>query len=73
VPQAWDVRYDPVQVEANYDGMTVSELRRLKDPETENSELKGLLVDATLERSFCAIGSSTMASAGLQGLLAKNS
>lgn len=58
---------------AKYGGMTVSELRRLKDLETENAELKRLLADAMLERALCAIGSSTMASAGLKGLLAKNS
>ena len=43
-----------------YGGMTVSELRRLKDLETENAELKRLLADAMLDN------------AGLKGLLAKN-
>ena len=46
---------------AEYGGMTVSELRRLKDLEAENSELKRLLADAMLDN------------AGLKGLLAKNS
>ena len=46
---------------AKYGGMTVSELRRLKDLEAENSELKRLLADAMLDN------------AGLKGLLAKNS
>lgn len=44
---------------AKYGGMTVSELRRLKDLEAENSELKRLLADAMLDN------------AGLKGLLAK--
>ena len=44
-----------------YGGMTVSELRRLKDLEAENAELKRLLADAILDN------------AGLKGLLAKNS
>ena len=44
-----------------YGGMTVSELRRLKDLEAENAELKRLLADAMLDN------------AGLKGLLAKNS
>ena len=43
---------------AKYGGMTVSELRRLKDLETENSELKRLL--------------AMLDNAGLKGLLAKN-
>ena len=46
---------------AKYGGMKVSELRRLKDLEAENSELKRLLADAMLDN------------AGLKGLLAKNS
>ena len=46
---------------AKYGGMTVSELRRLKDLESENAELKRLLADAMLDN------------AGLKGLLAKNS
>lgn len=46
---------------AKYGGMTVSELRRLKDLEAENSELKRLLADAMLDN------------AGLTGLLAKSS
>ncbi|MTH94706.1 transposase, partial [Roseibium sp. RKSG952] len=46
---------------AKYGGMTVSELRRLKDLEAENSALKRLLADAMLDN------------AGLKGLLAKNS
>ena len=46
---------------AKYSGMTVSELRRLKDLEAENSELKRLLADAMLDN------------VGLKGLLAKNS
>lgn len=46
---------------SKYGGMTVSELRRLKDLEAENSELKRLLTDAMLDN------------AGLKGLLAKNS
>ena len=46
---------------AKYGGMTVSELRRLKDLEAENAELKRLLADAILDN------------AGLKGLLAKNS
>ena len=44
---------------AKYGGMTVSELRRLKDLEAENAELKRLLGDAMLDN------------AGLKGLLAK--
>ncbi len=43
-----------------YGGLQVSELRRLKDLEAENAELKRLLVDAMLDN------------AGLKGLLAKN-
>ena len=46
---------------AKYGGMTVSELRRLKELEAENAELKRLLADAMLDN------------AGLKGLLAKNS
>ena len=46
---------------AKYGGMKVFELRRLKDIEAENSELKRLLADAMLDNS------------GLKGLLAKNS
>jgi len=46
---------------AKYGGMTISEMRRLKDLEAENSELKRLLADAVLDN------------AGLKGLLAKNS
>ena len=46
---------------SRYGGMQVSELRRLKDLETENAELKRLLADAMLDN------------AGLKGLLAKNS
>jgi putative transposase len=44
-----------------YGGMEVSELRRLKDLEAQNAELKRLLADAMLDN------------AGLKGLLAKNS
>ncbi|MEM6304398.1 MAG: IS3 family transposase [Pseudomonadota bacterium] len=44
---------------AKYGGMTVSELRRLKDLEAENSELKRLLADAMLDN------------AGLKGLPGK--
>ncbi|MFC4215311.1 transposase [Pseudophaeobacter arcticus] len=43
---------------AKYGGMTVSELRRLKDLEAENTERKRLLADAMLDN------------AGLKGLLA---
>lgn len=46
---------------AKYGGMTVSELRRLKDLKAENSELKNLLADAMLDN------------ASLKVLLAKNS
>jgi putative transposase len=46
---------------ARYAGMTVSELRRLKDLEVENSELKRLLADALLDND------------GLKGLLEKDS
>ena len=46
---------------SRYGGMQVSELRRLKDLEAENAELKRLLADAMLDNS------------GLKGLLAKNS
>jgi len=46
---------------ARYGGMGVSELRRLRDLETENAELKRLLEDAMLDN------------AGLKGLLAKGS
>jgi putative transposase len=45
---------------SKYGGLQVSELRRLKDLEAENSELKRLLADAMLDN------------AGLKGLLAKN-
>jgi len=45
---------------SKYGGMQVSELRRLKDLEAENGELKRLLADAMLDN------------AGLKGLLAKN-
>lgn len=47
--------------ESRYGGMQVSELRRLKDLEAENAELKRLLADTMLDN------------AGLRGLLAKNS
>ena len=47
--------------QSKYGGMTVSELRRLKDLEAKNSELKRLLADAMLDN------------AGLKDLLAKNS
>ena len=46
---------------SRYGGMQVSELRRLKDLDAENAELKRLLADAMLDNS------------GLKGLLAKNS
>ena len=46
---------------SRYGGMQVSELRRLKDLEVENAELKRLLADSMLDN------------AGLKGLLAKNS
>ena len=46
---------------AKYGGMQASELRRLKDLEAENAELKRLLADTMLDN------------AGLKGLLAKNS
>jgi len=46
---------------SRYGGMQVSELRRLKDLEAENAELKRLLADSMLDN------------AGLKGLLAKNS
>ncbi len=46
---------------AGYGGMTVSELRRLKDLGAETPDLKRLLADAMLD------------TAGLKGLLAKNS
>lgn len=36
---------------AKYGGMTVSEARRLKDLEAENSKLKRLLADAELNKS----------------------
>jgi putative transposase len=45
---------------AKYGGLQVSELRRLKDLEAENAELKRLLADTMLDN------------AGLKGLLAKN-
>ena len=45
---------------AKYGGLQVSELRRLKDLESENAELTRLLADAMLDN------------AGLKGLLAKN-
>ena len=45
---------------SKYGGLQVSELRRLKDLEAENAELKRLLADAMLDN------------AGLKGLLAKN-
>ncbi len=45
---------------AKFGGLQVSELRRLKDLESENAELKRLLADAMLDN------------AGLKGLLAKN-
>ena len=46
---------------ARFGGMQVSELRRLKDLEAENAELKRLLADTMLDN------------AGLKGLLARNS
>ena len=46
---------------SRYGGMQVSELRRLKDLEAENAELKRLLADSMLDN------------ASLKGLLAKNS
>jgi putative transposase len=45
---------------AKYGGLQVSELRRLKDLESENAELKRLLADTMLDN------------AGLKGVLAKN-
>jgi putative transposase len=36
---------------AKYAGMTVSEARRLRELETENSKLKRLLADAELEKA----------------------
>lgn len=45
---------------SRYGGLQVSELRRLKDLEAENAELKRLLADTMLDN------------AGLKGLLAKN-
>ncbi len=46
---------------SRYGGMQVCELRRLKDLEAQNAELKRLPADALLDN------------AGLKGLLAKNS
>jgi putative transposase len=46
---------------SRYGGMQVSELRRLKDLEAENAELKRLLAESMLDN------------AGLKSLLAKNS
>ena len=36
---------------AKYSGMTVSEMRRLKDLEAENSKLKRLLAEAELDKA----------------------
>jgi putative transposase len=46
---------------SRYGDMQISELRRLKDLETENAELKRLLAETSLDN------------AGLNGLLAKSS
>ena len=61
VPQARHVGRHALQVEGQVWRLAGFELRRLKDLETENAELKRLLADAMLDN------------AGLKGLLAKNS
>jgi len=47
VPEIRDLGAD----EAKYAGMTVSDVRRLKELETENSKLKRLLADAELDKA----------------------
>jgi len=47
--------------QARYGGLGISELRRLRDLETEDAELKRILADSMLDI------------AGLKGLLAKGS
>ncbi|PQO22968.1 hypothetical protein C2I36_10455 [Rhodobacteraceae bacterium WD3A24] len=49
------------QWKSKYDGLQVSELRRLKDLEADNAELKRALAEAMLDN------------AGLKGLLSKSS
>ena len=41
----------PVNWKAKYAGLTVSEARRLKELEAENSKLKKLLAEAELDKS----------------------
>jgi putative transposase len=41
----------PINWKAKFAGMTVSEMRRLKELEAENSKLKRLLADAELDKA----------------------
>jgi putative transposase len=53
----WPERYPtagavhPINWKAKYAGLTVSEARRLKELEAENSKLKKLLAEAELDKS----------------------
>ena len=49
---------------AKYGGMQVSDLRRLKDLEAENAELKRLLADSMLDNAACLINSGGFQSLG---------
>ena len=56
---------------SKFGGLEVSDARRLKALEDENAKLKKLLAEQMLERAFCAIGSSTMASAMLKDVASR--
>lgn len=56
---------------SKFGGLDVSDARKLKALEDENVKLKKLLAEQMLERAFCAIGSSTMASAMLKDVASR--
>ncbi len=51
VPQAWSERRQHLQMEGKFGGLEVSEAKRLKTLEDENTRLKRLLTDAVLDNA----------------------
>jgi putative transposase len=51
VPQAWRQRRQHLQRKAKFGGLEVSEAKRLKTLEDENTRLKRLLADAMLDNA----------------------
>ena len=52
MPPARRERRDLLQVEAKYGGLEVSDARRLRQLEDENTKLKRLLADAMLDNAM---------------------